>query len=174
MIEIILKRFTDFVHNMKREKSEKIAGWRVVGETNFYKSLDHRAFFFKKAQRDCLGQKSMFDELKAIYKVPHYSKSVNQLKGGSGPDHEFFSSYTSFNLKNIQAYEDEALDAPELVEDHPINLRDPALLELNPRALPQMRFLFNDRSILAITFKILIRVPRENNSTAADKGKIDE
>ena len=116
----------------------------------------------------------MFDELKAIYKVPYYSKSINQLKGGSGPDHEFFSTYTSFNLKNIQAYEDEALNAPELVEDHPINLRDPALLESNPRALPQMRFLFNDRSILAITFKILIRVPRENNSTAADKGKIDE
>ena len=116
----------------------------------------------------------MFDELKAISKIPYYSKSINQLKGGSGPDHEFFSTYTSFNLKNIQAYEDEALNAPELVEDHPINLRDPALLELNPRALPQMRFLFNDRSILAITFKILIRVPRENNSTAADKGKIDE
>ena len=40
---------------MKREKAEKIAGWRVVGEINFYKSLDHRAFLFKKAQKDCLG-----------------------------------------------------------------------------------------------------------------------
>ena len=37
-----------------------------------------------------------------------------------------------------------------------------------------MRFLFNDSSILALTFKILIRVPRENNSTATDKEKIDQ
>ena len=50
----------------------------------------------------------MFDELKAIFKQPHQKKTESQLKGGSDGN-EFFSTYTSFNLKNIQAYEDEAL-----------------------------------------------------------------
>lgn len=38
-----------------------------------------------------------------------------------------------------------------------------------------MRFLLNDGDILSLAFKILIRVPRENNATTtADKSKIDE
>ena len=158
---------------MKREKEDKILGWRAIGETNFFKSLDHRSFFFKKAQRDCLIPKNMFEELKSIHRTPIHLKNDNQLKGGSDPNHEFFSTYTSFNIKHIQAYRDEVLEAADLVDDYPINLRDPKLLD-NPRALPHMRFLLNDKEILSLTFKILIRVPRENNTTAADKTKIDE
>ena len=158
---------------MKRDKEDKILGWRAIGEINFFKSLDHRSFFFKKAQRDCLTSKNMFEELKSIHRAPFHSKTINQLKGGSDANHEFFSTYTSFNIKHIQAYQDDVLHATELVEDYPMNLRDPELLN-NPRALPHMRFLFNDKEILTIAFKILIRVPRENNTTVADKGKIDE
>ena len=66
------------------------------------------------------------------------------------------------------------MQAPELVADHPINLRDPELLKKNPTALPHMRFLLNDADILSLAFKILIRAPRENNTTQADKSKIDD
>ena len=169
----ILKRFTEHVTSMKRDKEDKILGWRTIGETNFFKSLDHRSFFFKKAQRDCLIPKNMFEELKSIHRTPIHLKTDNQLKGGSDANHEFFSTYTSFNIKHIQAYRDDVLEAADLVDDYPINLRDPKLLN-NPRALPHMRFLMNDKEILSLTFKILIRVPRENNTTAADKIKIDE
>ena len=37
-----------------------------------------------------------------------------------------------------------------------------------------MRFLLNDADILSLAFKILIRAPRENNTTQADKSKIDD
>ena len=158
---------------MKQDKEEKIMSWKGVGESNFYKSLDHRSFFFKKAQRDT-SSKNMFEELKTIARTPIHLKSDCQLKGGSGPDREFFCTYSSFNIKHIQVYTEEDLQAPELIEDHPINLLDEELLKKNKNALPHMRFLFNDKEILSLTFKILIRVPRENNTTAADKTKIDE
>ena len=86
----------------------------------------------------------MFEELKLIMRTPANVKNVNQLKGGSDPNHEFFCTYTSFNIKHIQVYTDEDLDEPNLVDDYPINLRDSNLIKKNPRALPQMRFLFND------------------------------
>ena len=90
----------------------------------------------------------MLAEIKQIHRTAVHTKSVNQLKGGSSPKHEFFCTYTSFNIKNIQIYSDEALEAPELVEDHPINLRDPELMKKNPRALPHMRFLLNNSDLL--------------------------
>ena len=86
---------------MKLEKEEKLAAWKAVGESNFFKSLDHRSFFFKKAQRERLTPKNMCEELTTIHRTPFHAKSINQRKGGSDANHEFFSTYSSFNIKHI-------------------------------------------------------------------------
>ena len=84
-------------------------------------------------------------ELERIAAMPHSAKSVNQLKGGSGPEHEFFCTYSSFKINNIQVFTKEDLEAPSLVNDSPINLRDPDALMRNPNGLPQMRFLLSNK-----------------------------
>ena len=48
-IENIIKRFSVFVSERKEEKEDKINAWKNIGDTNFYKSLDHLAYIFKKA-----------------------------------------------------------------------------------------------------------------------------
>ena len=67
-IENIIKRFSVFVDEKKEEKEDKIQAWKNVGDTNFYKSLDHLAYIFKKAQPQPL--KNIFEELKAIARKP--------------------------------------------------------------------------------------------------------
>lgn len=62
---------------------------------------------------------------------------------------------------------------PNLIEDHPINLRDPELLK-NPRLLPQMRLLHHDQSLLECTFEILLWSNRESQISKDDRAKIEE
>ena len=70
-------------------------------------------------------------------------------------------------------YSDKDLNAPSLVSDSPINLRDPRVLERNPGALPQMRFLFSNKQMLEMTLIVLICGPRVgSNITMAEKQKI--
>ena len=78
-------------------------------EANFLKSLDHRSFFFKKEQKDLLPQKKQQAELEKIANSPVSMKNLNQLKGGSSSEHEFFCTYTSFKMNNVQVYNDEYL-----------------------------------------------------------------
>jgi hypothetical protein len=56
-------------------------------------------------------------------------------------------------------YTQEDLQAPALLKDHPINLRDQKIIERNPGALPHMRFLLNDKKMLEMTFMVLISAP---------------
>lgn len=62
-----------------------------------------------------------------------------------------------------------------MLQDSPINLRDPGVLTRNPGALPHMRFLLNDKKMLEMTFMVLICGPRVGcNITAAEKTKIED
>ena len=62
-----------------------------------------------------------------------------------------------------------------MLQDSPINLRDPSILTRNPGALPHMRFLLNDKKMLEMTFMVLICGPRVGcNITAAEKTKIED
>lgn len=67
--------------------------WRTVCRQNYLKSLDHRSFFFKEAQKKQLQGKKQLDELRKIAHLPH--KTECQLKGGN-PNTEFFCTYSSF------------------------------------------------------------------------------
>ena len=79
----------------------------------------------KDAQKKAQSAKKQVDELKKI--LSSKEKNVNQLKGGSSTS-EFFSTYSTFLIHNVQVYPDEVLQSRELKADHPINLKDPKLL----------------------------------------------
>lgn len=72
-------------------------------------------------------------------------------------------------------YTKEDLEAPSLLKDSPINLRDPETMTRNPGALPHMRFLLNDKKMLEMAFMVLICGPRVgSNITVAEKSKIED
>ena len=97
----IIKRFSVFVQERKEEKEDKIQAWKHIGDSNFYKSLDHLSFLFKKVTSTFFTTKHMLSEIKTIHRKPVHAKSPNELKGGSSPKHEFFCTYNSFNIKNV-------------------------------------------------------------------------
>lgn len=99
------------------------------------------------------------EELVKITNAPLKSKSLNQLKGGSGPNHPFYNSYTSFKLHEVCAYTKEDLQSENLLADSPINLLDDELVRRNKNCLPHMRFLLSDKETLMTAFMILICGP---------------
>jgi len=62
-------------------------------------------------------------------------------------------------VPNVKVIPDSALNTPELIEDHPINLRDADLLA-NPELLPNMRLLHHDGELLELTLEILLWAAR--------------
>jgi len=101
-----------------------VGEWRKCCEQNFYKSLDHRQFIFKEVQKKQYPNKKQIEELKKIQSVPAKEKSLNELKGGSSKQHEFYCTYSSFNMGNLQVYNNEALSQSEFQTDAPINMAD--------------------------------------------------
>ena len=175
LIKNWIQRLETHLNELKLDKADKIAEWKQLCESNFVKSLDHRSFFFKKEQKELLPAKKQHSELERIASTPLSRKSVNQLKGGSSAEHEFYCTYTSFKINHIQVYTKEDLEAPSLLKDSPINLRDPETMTRNPGALPHMRFLLNDKKMLEMAFMVLICGPRVgSNITVAEKSKIED
>lgn len=175
LIKNWIQRLETHLNELKSDKADKIAEWKQLCESNFVKSLDHRSFFFKKEQKELLPAKKQQAELERISSTPLSQKSINQLKGGSSPDHEYYCTYTSFKINHIQVYTKEDLEEPNLLKDFPINLRDPEALTRNPGALPHMRFLLNDKKMLEMAFMVLICGPRVgSNITVAEKSKIED
>ena len=68
----------------------------MQGEQNFWKSLDTRQFFFKDQQKKLMAAKKQNDELRKIAGLATRHKSLNQLKGGSSKDHEFFCTFQTY------------------------------------------------------------------------------
>jgi len=96
-----IDRLDTHLKDLQQEKADKISDWRQLCQANFSKSLDHRSFFFKKEQKDLLPQRKQQAELERIASTPISAKSVNQLKGGSSAEHEFYCTYTSFKINHI-------------------------------------------------------------------------
>lgn len=93
------------------------------------------------------------------------------LKGGCSAS-EFYSTFLSFHVNNVSVVTEANLRSQDLLEDHPINLRDPKLLE-KPELLPQMRFLHSDLDLLELTFELLLWSGRVGFQGASERSKIE-
>lgn len=69
-------------------------------------------------------------------------------------------------------FDEEDLAAPHLLQDHPINLKSPELLE-QPELLPQMRFLLNRTPLLEIAFQLMFASCRLGNYSQTDRSKME-
>ena len=95
---------------------------------------------------------SIEDEIKRIEAHNPRQKSLNELKGGNSADNEFFCTYTNYNMGVTKTYSEDSLKNPALITDFPINMQVPeSMLRQHTHALPQMRFLLDDFSILNLT-----------------------
>lgn len=151
-IEIVQNRIQKRLDNEIEEKKKKLPEWRKCCEQNFTKSLDHLSFIFKQVQKNKSKKSAIEDEIKRIEAHNPRTKSLNELKGGNSAENEFFCSFTNLNMGVAKIYSDESLANPALKADFPINMDvSEDILRHNAHALPQMRFLLNDRAVMQLT-----------------------
>jgi hypothetical protein len=62
------------------------------------------------------------------------------------------------------------LEAESLINDHPMNLTDPELLE-DKEKLPHNRFLFSDKKALELSLRMLFTTLSLENNQKAEKAK---
>lgn len=172
-MEVFLMRLQNQLTDIKAEKANHINEWKQVCEQNFLKSLDHRSFVFKDAQKKHLQGKKQFEELKRIALTPLFLKSERQLKGGSSKDHEFFCTYSSFLLNNIQVYPLDIASSKQVLLDAPINMCDSEALMSKRQLLPHMRFIMHDEDVLKLTISLLFAGIRVGSNSSSDKQKME-
>jgi histone deacetylase complex regulatory component SIN3 len=97
---------------LREERKLFMPEWKQLCQNNFVKSLDHRSFFFREEHKKQLSVKKQIDELKRI--ISTKNKNTNQLKGGT-QSCEFYSTYCSFNILNVQVFPDHVLSTPEIL-----------------------------------------------------------
>lgn len=115
----------------------------------------------------------MEDEIKRIEAQNPRQKSLNELKGGNSADNEFFCTYTNYNMGVTKTYSEDSLRNYALINDFPINMQVPeSVLRKHTHALPQMRFLLDDFSILNLTTQVLYSKARLGTTSASDSSKI--
>lgn len=64
-IPIILARLKQKDEEWRRVRIELSKGWKEVMEKNYYRSLDHRSFYFKQADRKAITSKALVGEMRA-------------------------------------------------------------------------------------------------------------
>jgi paired amphipathic helix protein Sin3a len=63
-IPVVLARLEQKDKEWRQNRLDMIPQWRKVFEQNYNKSLDHRSFYFKQADKKSLTPKSMLQEIK--------------------------------------------------------------------------------------------------------------
>ena len=100
-----LRQRLDTWVNVTKRESEK--NWKEICEKNFYKSLDHRSFYFKQNEKRLTNAKSFLDEAKhrhgkrylhkiEFLKHKETSKSEDYEFAGGSRSRPFFSSFMGF------------------------------------------------------------------------------
>ena len=78
-IPIILKRLKEKDAEWKKVKTQLNKNWKEVLERNYHKSLDHRSFYFKQADKKAVSSKHMLADIR--------SRADTEREAGSGAPH---------------------------------------------------------------------------------------
>mmetsp|Transcript_36011 Transcript_36011/g.80148 ORF Transcript_36011/g.80148 Transcript_36011/m.80148 type:complete len:1160 (+) Transcript_36011:163-3642(+) len=63
-IPVVMARLEQKDQEWRKVKEEMTRTWKKIYEQNYHKSLDHRSFYFKQAEKKCLLPRTMVTEVK--------------------------------------------------------------------------------------------------------------
>lgn len=98
-IPIILKRLKEKDAEWKKVKTQLNKNWKEVLERNYHKSLDHRSFYFKQADKKAVSSKHMLADIR--------SRADTEREAGSGAPHlvmEHPDTGVHEDVANVMAY----------------------------------------------------------------------
>ena len=170
----------------KNSKFESERIWKETMDKNFFKSLDHRSFYFKQNEKKMTNSKAFLLEAKQRYQCKAESKQqmrrylrneMNPLNfefmGGSR-NTLFFNSFAGLSAgvshKVPESFVDETVE-----EFKSLDSQDKKVLYLNApeySTLPHYRLLFTCQPILFDSIRLILYALEKSN--LSDKAKVDK
>lgn len=178
-----IKMKIDAWRKTRKYDSERV--WKETIEKNYYKSLDHRSFYFKQHEKKMTNPKNFLTEAKLRYSAKEDSKSLLrkylrkeltqqtfEFLGGSR-NTLFFNSISGLSAGVVHKVPEGFSD--EVIEEFQELDREPRqnLYAGQPdySILPHFRLLFSCESILVDSLRIIMYALDKNNSP--DRAKVD-
>ena len=167
-LPVVISRIKSKIDNWKKTtKSESEKLWKETIERNFFKSLDHRSFYFKQHEKRMMNPKSFLTEAKARYLIKEEAKELMRKylrKEMTQPNFEFiggsrntlfFNSFAGLGSGVVHKISEKFAD-PVLQEFFELDkTQDPNGLN-DFCVLPHFRLLFSCPSVLFDTIRFLV------------------
>jgi paired amphipathic helix protein Sin3a len=93
-INLILERMRPRRKGMIQHKIEQNKHWKEICEKNFYKSLDHRSFYFNQNERKNTNSKAFLAEIKKRYEERVLISTSLMVKKGGSENSIYYNSST--------------------------------------------------------------------------------
>ncbi len=100
-IPILLSRLKLQRDQLQERRKEQVKGWRETAEKNFYKSLNHRAFYFRQSEKKNTNTKcsqltchfvAFVAEIKARFEKRLLATTPASIKKGGAHNSVYFNS----------------------------------------------------------------------------------
>lgn len=186
-LPVVISRIKSKVETWKKTSkfdSERV--WKEILDKNFFKSLDHRSFYFKQNEKKMTNPKAFLAEAKARHTNKEEAKSLlrkylkNQLTQqnyeflGGSRNTLFFNSFAGLSSVVIHKVPEEFKD--EVVEEFvQLDTQEKKAFYINSpeySTLPHFRLLFTCPLILYDSIRIILYALEKSNLT--DKVKVDK
>ncbi|CAG9310396.1 unnamed protein product [Blepharisma stoltei] len=170
----------------KQSKLESERLWGETVEKNFWKSLDHRSFYFKQNEKRMTNAKAFLGEAKARYNARNENKewvrkylkgenSDNNYEFIGGSRHQlFFNSFSGLSAAVSHKVPTDFVN--EVIEEFKVldSAKSVPVYEngIEYASLPHFRLLYNYQPVLNDALRILIFAVEKSN--LSDKEKISK
>jgi histone deacetylase complex regulatory component SIN3 len=185
-LPVVISRIKSKVDTWKKSaKVDHERVWRDVFEKNFYKSLDHRSFYFKQHEKKMMNPRSFLQEAKLRYLAREDSKNLlrKYLKReitqqtfeflGGSRNTLFFNSFAGLSAGVVHKVSEDYVDEM-LQEFQELDVNCQMVPYVNApdySVLPHFRMLFSCPEIVYDAMRLVIFALDKSN--LIDKSKID-
>lgn len=95
-VPVLIQRMQQKGIEWEKVRKQLRMPWRKVLETNYYRSLDHRSFYFKQEERKKLAARSLVNELR---------ESHSGLSIDIRPEDEFLNQCMKFKFESVDMFQ---------------------------------------------------------------------
>ncbi|PRW32936.1 SIN3 component of histone deacetylase complex isoform C [Chlorella sorokiniana] len=106
-VPTVLNRLTQKDSEWRQTKAEMMQTWQQIFKENYHKSLDHRSFYFKQAEKKNLTPKGMLADLKEAAEKRKQERSlVLQAVSGRADFSARLQAHMTFPCTDVEAHKD--------------------------------------------------------------------
>jgi len=164
--EITMKKFLEDIkqhhdrHVKSKHDQEKV--WKEICEKNFYKSLDHRAFYFKQNEKKSTNTKAFYNDIKSRFDNRLNETTPELIKKG-GTSHSVY--YNSLSMLQPDEFHVKPISGDIIGNMNSTDVKKYA------EKMPQYQLRFDKKDAFIEAYKIIIDQIMSAHGIQIDKDK---